>query len=1442
MNRILLVFATYLLVATSLSAQNLPQRNVSERTSGELTVAYSFNNVEWQQFQKENISYLKPYIEGFGSTQQYGKPSLPVYFDIVVVPSEAVSVSVESNKTESSSGLAWPSQPLLSDSDTSHQPFTIDDDFYNNYNGNFPSGAVSIDRFVKFNGQTLALVKIAPVQYDPSLQQFVFHRNLSYTIHYNQSFTHPISESQKKQLSGICLNKESLGTIPAKAVSNKLPNYLILTHPLFVNAADSLAMWKTQLGYHVRIVSCMVWTPENMLDTIQNYYSRTGADLRYVALLGDHENVPGFNVYSSSASFVSDLQYSCMDGMGDYFPDLARGRISVSNSAQALMVVQKMINYERNPVSDPLFYEKVMTCAYFQDDDNDNYADRRFSQTAEDVYQYLNTILGYTANRVYVTGSGVTPLHWNNGTYSNGEDVPSYLQKPTFPWDGDYYDVNTAINAGRFLVMHRDHGYEDGWGDPAYSSTNVNTLVNGNKLPVVLSINCLTGKFLAPSCFSEVFLRKNNGGAVAVFGHADVSYSGYNDGLSLGIIDAIFANPGLLANFTGFDDIPGVVTSHPSYPELGDAAVQGLLRMTQTWGDGWVLEEYTYNLLQYFGDPALRIFTSEPQQIIASYQPTLHCDDTLFQVFSSNTDTILATIVQNGHLLGQGYIWNGSGSIVIEAPAPGNAILTLSKHNTVPQIETISVLGTCFHLQVNTSPEYPCTSQPVGFVASADGTPASWLWDFGSSATPQTAAGHGPHQVVYNSLGNHPYSLVVSSGTISETYNGSIEVFEGCAHNMVTNDTTIINSCSGFILDDGGNSPYSSSQTSLAIIRSPGATQFVLHASQFDVEGGSSCSEDKMRVYRGEGTGGTLMGTYCNTNPFPASLTITGDAFTILFVANDHLQADGFVVDWDCTSPGLTPQADFEANIVDECSGMVAFHDISMYQPTTWHWNFGDGAVANVPDPIHHYISTGTYTVELIVSNLHGADTATFINFIAISPQNPPTATGAQRCSSGVLNLSASSAGDVLWFDDSLAQLPIFEGNSFTTTLLTNSRQYFVASSVAESSVYGGKVDNTGTGGYFTNTNVHYLMFDVLEPAILKSVKVYAGSTGNRTITILDNSGDVYWSGTYNLTTGANVLTTDVLMLPGNNYRLAGPGSPNLYRNGDPADSPLPYPYDINGLIRITGSSAGYPNTMRYYYYFYNWEVKSLCESARVPVDAIILHQNPLQNVATPIVVCQGDTVDLQAEGSGTFSWIPAGSTNSSLSVTNAGQYSVVMTLDSCILNSSVVDVSFLPSAAGMQFSTVINLNDVSFIPSIVGLDYLWDFGDGNFSTLETPVHTYLSSPYGHIVTLTTFSACGSAVAIDTLDIEMSISGKWRNSNLKLYPNPANQQLTVEASEGFLLERISLFGADGRLIAVVECSGNKQSEIILSSFEAGVYFIKAEMDEGLIEYGRILKY
>ena len=87
------------------------------------------------------------------------------------------------------------------------------------------------------------------------------------------------------------------------------------------------------------------------------------------------------------------------------------------------------------------------------------------------------------------------------------------------------------------------------WGDPEFLEYHISELTNGNLLPVVMSFNCQTGWFDGetdqnPSrnyeSFCELFLRKEGGGAVGVFGDSRSSYSGYNDFMAEGLFDAVW--------------------------------------------------------------------------------------------------------------------------------------------------------------------------------------------------------------------------------------------------------------------------------------------------------------------------------------------------------------------------------------------------------------------------------------------------------------------------------------------------------------------------------------------------------------------------------------------------------------------------------------------------------------------------------------------------------------------------------------------------------------------------------------------------------------------------------------------------------------------------------------------------------------------------------------
>ena len=133
--------------------------------------------------------------------------------------------------------------------------------------------------------------------------------------------------------------------------------------------------------------------------------------------------------------------------------------------------------------------DRATIAAQFQDDDNDGQENRTFIQFAETVRNGL-VARGVAVDRIYDDCPTANPLKFNDGT-----DLPAALQKPTFAWDGDGADVTAAWNEGRFLMIHRDHGWSDGWGHPGFTTTDVQALQrNGNLLPVVMSINCSSAR------------------------------------------------------------------------------------------------------------------------------------------------------------------------------------------------------------------------------------------------------------------------------------------------------------------------------------------------------------------------------------------------------------------------------------------------------------------------------------------------------------------------------------------------------------------------------------------------------------------------------------------------------------------------------------------------------------------------------------------------------------------------------------------------------------------------------------------------------------------------------------------------------------------------------------------------------------------------------------
>jgi PKD repeat protein len=304
------------------------------------------------------------------------------------------------------------------------------------------------------------------------------------------------------------------------------------------------------------------------------------------------------------------------------------------------------------------------------------------------------------------------------------------------------------------------------------------------------------------------------------------------------------------------------------------------------------------------------------------------------------------------------------------------------------------------------------------------------------------------------------------------------------------------------------------------------------------------------------------------------------------------------------------PDANFVVKAKSPCSDTREFTDASKGVPTSWSWNFGDGTSSSVQNPTHVYAGGGTYTARLTAVNAVGSDTVTK-GGIVVKPYAPPTVTGARSCVPAALTLSAAGTGTLKWYDEPAGGNKVGEGPAFLTPTLSASRMYYAETGDADRPLtkVGPASNAIGVGQYFVANAERRMYFDVARPAVLRTVKVFAGSAGPRTIEILDQSDVRVAVKTVPVPAGESRIALNFDLEPGHDYAIKYSGRPdslNLFRNSAGASYPYRSP---DSLFVITHSDAVTSDAEQsgYYYYFYDWEVQErVCGSTRVPVAAEI--------------------------------------------------------------------------------------------------------------------------------------------------------------------------------------------------------------------------------------------
>ncbi|HNW97665.1 MAG TPA: C1 family peptidase [Bacteroidales bacterium] len=302
-------------------------------------------------------------------------------------------------------------------------------------------------------------------------------------------------------------------------------------------------------------------------------------------------------------------------------------------------------------------------------------------------------------------------------------------------------------------------------------------------------------------------------------------------------------------------------------------------------------------------------------------------------------------------------------------------------------------------------------------------------------------------------------------------------------------------------------------------------------------------------------------------------------------------------------NPSSAPVINFSANNTTTCDGYVEFTDSSMFAPTTWSWDFGDGTTSTLQNPHHTYSSNGTYTVKLTATNANGSTNKTKTSYITVNRPTAPLTVSDTIPAPGIATLSASGSNVLNWYSNANGGSIVNTGTTYspnitstTTYYVENDIEYPTLSSVGKSS----SSLTTGTGGYYSLAYCQGLVFDALKPLTIKSATVYASGAANRTVYLKNSIGTILDSVVVNIPNGAQTITLNIDVPAGTGYILALSKTNNCWRD----TLNTSYPYTVPNLISITGNTIG---TASSYYFFYNIQVQQQdCKSVRTPVTAVI--------------------------------------------------------------------------------------------------------------------------------------------------------------------------------------------------------------------------------------------
>ena len=473
----------------------------------------------------------------------------------------------------------------------------------------------------------------------------------------------------------------------------------------------------------------------------------------------------------------------------------------------------------------------------------------------------------------------------------------------------------------------------------------------------------------------------------------------------------------------------------------------------------------------------------------------------------------------------------------------------------------------------------------------------------------------------------------------------------------------------------------------------------------------------------------------------------------------------------------------------------VNFNNKTLYGET-YSWDFGDGNSSTMTNPSHTYSENGTFTVTLTAENECGSvsESRTMIVSELLAPQADFSSTSNEGCAPLTItftDLSTNNPGNWLWS---------FDGGDITTSNEQNPTVTFANPGSYTVILQAG--NDIGSNSKVRTAYVQ--VFD--EP-----VADFTSSAFSETVTFVNSS------------MGATEYLWDF-----------GDGNTSVEENPS-------YTYAMNGTYTVTLTAT------------------NPCGSSTVSTDVVIdglavPNASFSTDISSGCAPMEVTFTDESLNNPTSWTWLFEGGEpsmsneqNPVVTYNTPGVYSVTLSVSNTIGNNviNMAEVVVVSAAPTASFDISGTEGFIVFTNNSERADsYLWNFGDGNTSTEENPIHDY-AEPGDYTVTLTTTNECGELTETTVIVVESvnAIEDLSSISSFDLFPNPTSGKFTLslegESREFIDVSILNILGQELELQRVDFGSGSINQEFDMSHLVDGVYLVRLQIDNQA-EYHKII--